>query len=60
MGPCTQIVSTLAPKHLYRDYFKASVYTIRAHGPLGVISIGSIVLFGITSYNPKYKTTERN
>ena len=25
-GPCTQIVYTLAPKYLYRDYFKAKVY----------------------------------
>ena len=34
-GPCTQIVYTLAPKYLYRDYFKANVYTNWAHGPLG-------------------------
>ena len=27
-GPCTQLVKTLAPKYLYRDYFKAKVYTI--------------------------------
>ena len=27
-GPCTQIVHTLAPMYLYRDYFKANVYTI--------------------------------
>ena len=27
-GPCTQIVYPLAPKYLYRDYFKAKVYTI--------------------------------
>ena len=35
--PCTQIVYTLAPKHwyLYRDYFKAKVYTIWVHGTLG-------------------------
>ena len=33
-GPCTQIVYTLAPKYLYRDYFKAKVYTIWVHGPL--------------------------
>ena len=25
--PCTQIAYTLAPKDLYRDYFKAKVYT---------------------------------
>ena len=36
-GPCTQIVYTLAPKYLYRDYFKAKVYTIWVHGPLGGI-----------------------
>ena len=34
-GPCTQIAYTLAPKHLYRDYFKAKVYTVWVHGPLG-------------------------
>ena len=27
-GPCTQIAYTLAPKYLYRDYFKAKVYNI--------------------------------
>ena len=35
-GPWTQIVYTLAPKYLYRDYIKAKVYTIWAHGPLGM------------------------
>ena len=25
-GPCAQIVYILAPKYLYRDYFKAKVY----------------------------------
>ena len=34
-GPCTQIVDTLAPKYPNRDYFKAKVYTIWVHGPLG-------------------------
>ena len=34
-GPCTPIVYTLAPKYLHRDYFKAKVYTIWVHGPLG-------------------------
>ena len=38
MGPCTQIVYTLAPKYLYRDYIKANVSTIWVHGPLGVES----------------------
>ena len=28
-GPCAQIVCTLALKHLYRDYLKATVYTIQ-------------------------------
>ena len=28
MGPCTQIVFTLAPKYLYRDYFEPNVYSI--------------------------------
>ena len=37
-GPCTQIVYTLAPKYLYRDYIKAKVYTIWAHGPLGLVN----------------------
>ena len=27
-GPCAQIVDTLAPRCLYRDYFKAKVYYI--------------------------------
>ena len=34
-GPCAQIVYTLAPKYPYRVYFKAKVYTIWVHGPLG-------------------------
>ena len=34
--PCAQIVYTLAPKYLYRDYIKAKVYTICVHGPLGL------------------------
>ena len=33
-GPCTQIVYTLAPKYLYRDYIKAKVSTIWVHGPV--------------------------
>ena len=37
-GPCTQIVYTLAPKYLYRDYLSANVYTIWVHGPLGTLS----------------------
>ena len=39
-GPCTQIVYTLAPKYLYRDYFKAKVSTIWVHGPFGKVLIG--------------------
>ena len=35
-GPCTQIVYTLGPMYLYREYFKANVYTISVHGPLGL------------------------
>ena len=35
-GPCTQIVYTLAPMYLYREYFKANVYTIWVHRPSGV------------------------
>ena len=45
-GPCAQIVYTLAPKHLYGDYFKAKyirpniyiyiyIYITWAHRPLG-------------------------
>ena len=34
-GACTEIVYTLATKCLNKDYFKAKVYTIWAHGPLG-------------------------
>ena len=34
-GPCTLIVDSLAPKYLYRDYFKAKVYPIWVHGPVG-------------------------
>ena len=36
-GPCTQIVYTLVPMYLYREYFKAKVYTIWVHGPLGYL-----------------------
>ena len=35
-GPCTHIVYTVAPKYLYRDYFKAKVCTVWVHGPSGV------------------------
>ena len=34
-GPCTQIVYTSGPMYRYREYFKAKVYTIWVHGPLG-------------------------
>ena len=30
-GPCTQIVYTMAPNYLYRDYCKAEAYTIWVH-----------------------------
>ena len=33
----------MAPKYLYRDYFKDKVYTIWVHGPLGT---GSSAVFG--------------
>ena len=33
-GECTQIVYTLAPKYLYREYSKARVYAIWVRGPL--------------------------
>ena len=32
-GPCAQTEDTLAPKYLYRDYFKAKTHTICVHGP---------------------------
>ena len=35
-GPFAKIISTLAPKDLYRDQVKAKVYTVWAHGLLGV------------------------
>ena len=34
-GPCTQIVYSLGPMYLHKEYFKAKVYTIWIHGPLG-------------------------
>ena len=33
-GPCAQIVYSLAPTYLYRDYFQANLCTIWVHGPL--------------------------
>ena len=33
-------VYTLGPMHLCREYFKAKVYTISAHGPLGYVCSG--------------------
>ena len=35
-GPCIQIVHTLGPMYLYREYFKNKVYTIWIHGSLGL------------------------
>ena len=40
MGPQTQLVYTLGPMSLYREYFKAKVYTIWVHGPLGKVHAG--------------------
>ena len=34
----TQTVYTLAPMYLNRDYFKANVFTIWVHGPLGLLT----------------------
>ena len=42
-GACTQIVHTLAPKYLYRDYFEVKVYTIWVHGPLGCMTCNIMV-----------------
>ena len=39
-----KIAYTLAPKYLYRDYFKAKVYTIWVHGLLGT---GSSAVLGL-------------
>ena len=33
-GPCSEMVDTLPPECIYRDYVKADVYTIWVHGPL--------------------------
>ena len=42
-GPCTQTVYTVAPRYLYRDYFKAKVYTtIWVRGPLGMSCLGQL------------------
>ena len=30
-GPCTQMVETLGPMYLYREYFKAKVYILSGH-----------------------------
>ena len=39
-GPCAQIVYTLGPMYLQREYFKAKVYTIRGLGLKAVKSGG--------------------
>ena len=44
MGPCTHIVYTLAPKYPNRDYFKAKVYAVWVHGPLGDMNIEPAVI----------------
>ena len=48
-GPCTQIVYTLAPKYLNRDYIEAIVYTIWVHGPLAYVRcrVGGLVRTGL-------------
>ena len=35
--------------YLFRDYFKANVYTIWAHGPLGVLGGSWVVVSGVIS-----------
>ena len=30
-GPCTQVLVTLGPMHLYREYFEAKAYTSWVH-----------------------------
>ena len=37
-GPCSQILNTLGPMYLHSEYFKAKIYTIWVHGPLGFCS----------------------
>ena len=38
-GPCAQIVYNLPEKYLNRAFFKANVYPIWVHGPLGSVSV---------------------
>ena len=42
MYPKSIYFGTLAPMYLYKEYFKASVYTIWAHRPLGKYPWGGI------------------
>ena len=64
-GPCAQIAYTLAPKYLYRDYFKAKVYTIWVHGGLELKRLGCSELaedcdsvFSIAQTNREEPNTE--
>ena len=36
-GPCAQVVYTLAPKYLKREYFMAKVYASWVHGTLEIM-----------------------
>ena len=58
-GPCTQIVYTLALKYSYRDYIKAKIYSVWAHGSLLFVLVGKAVScrdtyshLGITAWEP--------
>ena len=47
------MVYTLALKYLYRDYFKANVYTVWVHGPSGQIGKDAEVeIVAPTTYIP--------
>ena len=51
-GPCTQIIDTLAPKYPNRDYFKANVYTIWAHGSPAVVLQPTLVVVFVIILRP--------
>ena len=39
------LVDTLIQKYLYRDYFKAELYTVWVHGPVGFKCLKSCFMF---------------
>ena len=42
-GPCAQIVDTLAPKYVYRDYLKAKVPIVSIVVPFWGYLLGSLI-----------------